>query len=123
MDTSWGPTGGNAALDNLFTSHPFMQLHIGAPGAAGTTNVAANTTRVNTTGKMAAAAAGSKLSNADLDWLGVPASETYVFFTLWSLGVGGTFGGSGVVVANPVTSGDNFRIPSGQLAAAVTLAS
>jgi hypothetical protein len=123
MATSWGPTAGNAALDALFTAHPFMQLHIGSPGAAGTSNVAGNTTRVTTAGKMAAAAAGAKLSNADIDWPNVSNSETYTFFTLWSLGAGGVFGGSGVIVANPVTAGDNFKIPSGSLSAAVILAS
>lgn len=123
MPPGWGPTAGNAALDAAFAAYPFMKLHIGQPGANGTSNPAGNTTRVDTTGKMAAAAAGSKASNAALDWTTVSTSETYTHCSFWTAGSGGTFGFSGTVLANPISSGDNFQIPSGQLVATVNLAS
>lgn len=123
MPPGWGPTEGNAALDNAFTNYPFMQLHTGQPGPAGTNNVATGVARVTTSGKMAAAAAGSKSSNAIVDFGTASASETYTHCSFWSLVAGGTFGFSGTVVANPVSSGDQFQIPSGQLTASVTLAS
>ena len=123
MPPGFGPTQGNAVLDGAFTTYPWMKLHIGQPGAAGTSNPAGETTRVDTTGKMAAAAAGSKASNAALDWTAVSTSETYTHCSFWTLAVGGTFGMSGTVTANPISSGDNFQIPSGQLVASVNLAS
>lgn len=123
MPPGWGQPAGNAALDNAFTTYKFMQLHIGQPGPNGTNNVAANATRVDVSGLMAAASAGSKVSNANTDWTNVAGSETYTHCSFWTLGAGGVFGFSGSVVANPITAGDNFRIPSGQLVASVTLAS
>lgn len=121
MPPGWGPTAGNAALDKAFTDYPFMQLHNGQPGAAGTNNVASGVGRVAPS--MAAAAAGSKSSDATTDFGVVSASTTYTHCSFWTLPVGGTFGFSGTVVANPISSGDQFQIPSGQLVASVNLAS
>jgi hypothetical protein len=121
VTTSWGPTAGNAALDAVLLSHPFMKLHIGAPGAAGLLNPALNTVRVSTLWNAAVAAAAT--NSADIDWTAVAASEMYTFFSMWSLAVGGTFGCSGVILANPVSSGDNFRLPAGLVTASLVLAS
>lgn len=121
MPPGWGPTAGNAALDNAFTAYKWMQLHTGQPGPNGTSNVAANAVRQQVA--MAAAAGGSIASNVNVDWTAVAGSETYTHCTFWTLNAGGVFGFSGTVVANPITAGDNFRIPAGQLVASVTLAS
>ena len=123
MPPGWGSTAGNAALDAAFTTYPFMKKHVGQPGPNGTSNPAGDTTRVDTTGKMAAASGGSKASNAALDWTNVSTSETYTHCSFWTQAVGGVFGFSGTMTANPVSSGDNFQIPSGQLVASVNLAS
>lgn len=123
MPPGFGPTLGNATLDGAFTTYPFMQLHTGQPGPNGTNNVATGVGRVDTTGKMAAAAAGSKASNAVIDFGIASASETYTHCTFWTLVAAGVFGESGTVTANPVSSGDQFQIPATQLVAAVNLAS
>jgi hypothetical protein len=123
MPPGWGPTAGNNALDSFFATYKFMQLHTGQPGANGTSNVAGNTVRVDLTGLMNAAAAGHIDNSADINWTTVSTSETYTFCSFWTLGAGGVFGGSGTVVANPISSGDDFRIPAGQLDGSVTLAS
>lgn len=123
MPPGWGPTAGNAALNNFFATYKFMQLHTGQPGANGTNNVAGNTVRVDVSALMNAAAAGHIDNAADINWTAVSTSETYTFCSFWTLAAGGVFGGSGAVVANPISSGDDFRIPAGQLDATVTLAS
>lgn len=123
MPPGWGPTAGNNALDGFFATYKFMQLHTGQPGANGTSNVAGNTVRVDVSALMNAAAAGHIDNSADINWTTVSTSETYTFCSFWTLGAGGVFGGSGTVVANPISSGDDFRIPAGQLDGTVTLAS
>lgn len=121
MSTSWGPAAGNAALDAVLLAHPFMKLHIGSPGATGLLNPALNVTRVSTSWNAAVAAATTNAT--DIDWVSVIASETYTFFSMWSLAVGGVFGCSGVLLTNPISSGDNFRLPAGLVTASLVLAS
>lgn len=99
----------------------YMQLHTGAPGSAGTANVASNSTRQQVT--FAAASAGSKVSNAQVQWTNVPTTETYADFTLWSAAAGGTFLLSGSVTGGAVTAGDTFQIPSGSVTISQTTAS
>jgi len=70
----------------------YVQLHIGDPGAAGTSNVAANTTRKLVTFG-SAAAAGAISNTADIEWLAVPNLETYTHVSFWSASGAGTFGG------------------------------
>jgi hypothetical protein len=93
----------------------FVKLHTGDPGAAGATNAAANTTRVQAT--FGAAASGGALSNtAVLDWLNVPNAETYSHVSLWTASSGGTFLGSdALAVARTVAVGDNFQIGVGEI--------
>lgn len=121
MPPGWGPTAGNNALDDFFATYPFIQMHTGQPGANGTNNVAGNNVRKSVS--VNAAAAGHIDNSADVDWTAVSTSETYTFCSFWTLVAGGVFGGSGTVVANPISSGDDFRIPAAQLDATVTLAS
>jgi hypothetical protein len=121
-DGNWlGFEAANAALDAEGTARPWIQLHTGAPGSAGTANAAGNTIRKQAS--WASASGGSKATNADLTWTNVSTSETYTHFTTWSASSAGTFGVSGTITANPVTNGDTFTIASGGLAISVTLAS
>lgn len=98
-----------------------MKLHIGAPGAAGTANPAANTTRKQVTWNISSAGATTN-SNAPT-WTSVPSSETYTDCSFWSASSGGTFGFSGTVTNGAVSSGNDFDIPIGSLAVSTTLAS
>ncbi len=98
----------------------FVKLHLGDPGAAGTANPAANTTRQAVT--FAAASAGSVVSNADVTWLSVPNTETYTHFSLWTASSGGTFVGSGTVASGGVTVGQDFTLASGNVSASLIVA-
>lgn len=90
-----------------------VQLHIGDPGAAGTSNPAAETDRIQLTFG-AAAASGSISTTADAEWTNVAATETYSHVSLWSASTGGTFVGAAALAApKDVNLGDTFRIPSG----------
>ena len=59
MAESWSSTSGNAALDTLLAAYPWIKLHTGAPGSAGTSNAATNTTRKQATWTSAASGAAS----------------------------------------------------------------
>lgn len=98
----------------------YVQLHIGAPGAAGTSNVAANTTRqVVTFGS--AAATGAISNTAAVEWTSVSNTETYSDVTFWTASSGGTFLGQDTLSSSAaVTAGDTFRIPIGDLDLTVT---
>jgi hypothetical protein len=113
MATSWGPTAGNAALDTLLATYSWIKLHIGSPGAAGTSNPAVETTRQQATWTAAASGAAA---NSNL-------SEDYTHFTAWTASTAGVFGFSGIVTANSVTAGDTFQIAIGDLDVTLTLAS
>jgi hypothetical protein len=111
----------NTLLDTLGAAFPYFQLHTGFPGAAGTANVAGNTTRKQATWN--AAASASKTTSADLAWTSVSTSETYTHVTGWSAASGGTCGWSGPLTAPAVTAGDNFTITAGTYSLAFTPAS
>jgi hypothetical protein len=98
----------------------WVKLHLGDPGAAGTSNAAANTTRQQ--GTFGSAAASGAISNtAAIEWTSVPNTETYSHISLWSASSGGTFLGSDDLSSTaPVTAGDTFRIPVGDLDVTVT---
>jgi len=117
MTLGYAPARARKHLDDLVTDFPFAQWHVGDPGAAGTANLAANTTRTDLTGKFAAASTASatttKASNAAVSVTGVPASEDYTHVSFWSAASAGTFGGSALVTANALTAGDTLTIPSG----------
>lgn len=121
MAEGWGPTAANHALDTEMALYTWMKLHIGAPGAAGTTSPAAETTPKQIT--WAAAASGATTSTAGLSWTNVAGSEDYTHFTTWTASTAGTFGISGTVTANPVVAGDTFSIAAGDVDVSLTLAS
>lgn len=97
----------------------WVQLHTGDPGAAGTANVAGNNTRK--TMAFAAAAAGSKATNADITWTGVSTSETYTHVSLWDAAAAGNYLWSGPLTASKaVNAGDTFTLTSGQVSVGLT---
>jgi hypothetical protein len=93
----------------------YAKLHLGDPGAAGTSNAAANTTRqVVTFGS--AAATGAISNTAAVEWTSVSNTETYSHVSFWTASSGGTFLGSDDLSSTAaVTAGDTFRIPTGDL--------
>lgn len=121
MAEGWGPTAANSTLDTICAAYPWLKLHTGAPGSAGTSNPATETTRKEIS--YAAASGGAIASDAQAQWTNVAGSETYTKCTFWTLSAAGTFGFSGSVTANPVTAGDTFTIESGDVDATLTLAS
>lgn len=91
-----------------------VQMHIGDPGAAGTANPAANTTRKASTFGTDAAA-GSIANTVAVVWDPVPATEVYTHFTLWTAETSGTFCASGTVTGGSVTSGQIAQFAIGAL--------
>lgn len=101
---------------------PYVQLHVGDPGAAGTANPAGETTREQATGTFVIAA-GATTNPAAIAWSSVTTAETYTYISLWSAASGGTFLASGTITANPVAVGDNFTIPVGDATISMPVAS
>lgn len=66
----------------------FVQLHTGAPGAAGTSNISANTTRNAITWN---APSGGSMTLATLSNWTMTATETITTITLWTASTSGTF--------------------------------
>lgn len=103
--------GGTAGTNITAPAHVYAKLHTGDPGEAGTSNAAANTTRVEIT--FGASSGGVITSNASVDWTNVPNAETYSHISLWDASTGGNCLGSGALSASKtVAIGDNFSIPS-----------
>lgn len=97
----------------------WVKRHLGDPGAAGTSNPAADTTRVQAS--FSAASAGAITNNADVEFPSVTTTETYTHVSLWSASTGGTFLGSDDLNASAVMqAGDDFVIPAGDLDIAIT---
>lgn len=93
----------------------WVQIHTGDPGAAGTANIALNTTRQQAAfGSVASAGAIS--NSSPLSWPNVPAAETYTHVSFWTAATGGTFTGSDDL-ADPraVQVGDTFTIAAGDI--------
>lgn len=108
----------NSSLDTVLAGTTWVQLHTAAPGAAGTTAIAGNSTRKSIT--MAAAASGDKASNSAAAWTTVSNTETYTHFSLWTASSAGTFLYSGTVSGGAVTAGNDFTIASGSLTCSIT---
>jgi hypothetical protein len=110
---------GNAT--DYSATNVYVKLHIGDPGAAGTTNPATETTRKLVS--FSAASTGGLTSDADVSWTNIAGSEDATFFTIWDNLTAGNFLFSGTVAGNAYTAGDTFTIPSGSLTVSLTLAS
>jgi hypothetical protein len=100
----------------------YAQLHVGAPGSAGTSNIAGNIVR-QAAGAFAAPAGGTTSNSGAINWTSVSTSETYSHVTLWSASSGGTFVASGSITAGAILVGQNFTIPAGGLSVTLPVAS
>jgi hypothetical protein len=111
MTLGFSTAAANTHLDNTGSTYPWVKLHVGDPGAAGTSNAATETTRKQAT--WGSASSASKTTTADLVWTNVAGTEDYTHCSFWSASSAGTFGGSGAITANAVTTADTFTIPTG----------
>ena len=97
----------------------FVKLHLGDPGAAGTGNPAAETTRQAVT--FSAASGGAITNSAVVTWTNVAATETVTHVSFWDASTAGTFIGSDdLAVSKALTAGDNAEFAAGALDLAVT---
>jgi hypothetical protein len=110
--TSWL----DAIVNNTSYSNTnvWIQLHTAAPGAAGTTAIATNSTRKEAS---FGTASGGAITNDGTppSWTSVPATETYTHFTAWSASTAGSFLFSGAVTNGAVNSGDDWSIAAADL--------
>ena len=121
MATGLASGQADAILDALCRSVAYsdplsfnVKLHIGDPGAAGTSNAAGNTTRKAVT--FSAASGGAITNSAALNWTSVSTTETYTHVSFWSDIAAGTFLGSDALnTPRSVTAGDNFEIAIGDI--------
>lgn len=118
--TGIAAAGANTALDAIRTDTPFIQLHTGDPGAAGTANVATETTRKAIT--FSASAGGVMTTTVALTWTNILGSQDATFFTIWNASSAGTFKFSGTITANPYTAGDTYSIAIGGLVLTIVAA-
>lgn len=99
----------------------YIKLHIGDPGANGTSNPATETTRK--AASFGASSAGTLTSDADITWTNISGSEDATYFTAWDNASAGNFLFSGSINGNAYTAGDTYVIPSGSLTVSLTIAS
>ena len=99
----------------------YVKLHVGDPGAAGTSNTATETTRKAVS--FAGASNGSIASDADVSWTNISGSQDATFFTAWDSIDAGSFLFSGTITGNPYTAGDTYTISSGSFVTSLTVAS
>ena len=118
---------GNAWMDALgnntsfAVAQPYIKLHTGDPGAAGTANPATETTRKAVS--FSAASAGGLTSDADISWTNITGNQDANHFTCWDNISAGNFLFSGAIVAGAYTAGDTYTISAGNLTVSLTLAS
>jgi len=90
---------------------PYIKLHLGDPGEAGTANAAVEATRKAVS--FSAAASGSIASSATITWTNVSTTETYSHWSLWDAATSGNCLWSGAFSSSAaVTAGDTFQITS-----------
>lgn len=98
----------NGWVDGLGTL--YAKLHTGDPGAAGTANASAETTRKAMT--FGAASGGSATQTGTVSWASWTAgSETITDVSYWTAATAGTFEGSFQLTASkPMTNGDTLDL-------------
>lgn len=122
MAEGFGPAGAGTALDALVAAYPWIKLHTAAPGSAGTSNAATETTRKQAT--WAATGVDGIVENTNaLTWTAISGSQDATHFSAWTASSAGTFGFSGTITANAYTAGDDYTVAIGALVVSVTLAS
>lgn len=111
----------SALITSLIGTYKYVQLHTGAPGAAGTANVAGNSTRKLVA--FGAVSGGAVASNADITWTAVPTTEQYLKCSFWDALTAGNFGVSGAITGNAVTAGDTATAAAGTITISLPVAS
>lgn len=97
----------------------YVKLHLGAPGAAGTSNPATETTRKQFS--FSAAATGATSNTDQEDWASYPASETVSHVSFWDDPTAGNFLGSDdLATSQAMTTGETFRMRIGDIDLAIT---
>ena len=119
LGNSWMDALGNAT--SFSVAVPYVKLHVGDPGAAGTANPATEVTRKSVS--FSAASAGGLTSDADVSWTNIAGSQDATHFTCWDSLTVGNFLFSGAITAGAFTAGDTYTISSGNLTVSLTLAS
>lgn len=136
LATGLAPAVANAIYDALYNNTapgagvlqvtaPWIKLHVGDPGAAGTSNAAGNATRKDISALMGASASGAVTnSGGAITWTTgeVTTAEDYTHFSIWDASTGGNFKQSGTITANAVAVGDQFTIPTNDLDFTLTVA-
>lgn len=107
--------------DTFAVAAVYVKLHVGDPGAAGTSNPATETTRKEAS--FSAASSGTLTSDSALTWTNIAGSQDATHFTAWDNVSAGNFLFSGTITANAYTAGDTFTIASGSLTVSLTIAS
>lgn len=107
--------------DTFAVAAVYVKLHVGDPGAAGTSNAATETTRKEAS--FSAASSGTLTSDAAVTWTNIAGSQDATHFTAWDNISTGNFLFSGTITANAYTAGDTFTIASGSLTVSLTVAS
>ena len=92
----------NAAIDAALTGVTHAQLHTGAPGGSGTSNVAAGVSRASVTGVGGATGAADTLTGT---WTIPGAGGPYTHYSLWTASSGGTFVNDGTLTPNESFAG------------------
>lgn len=119
LANAWLNALGNATSFSVTTA--YVKLHVGDPGAAGTSNAATETTRKAVS--FAAASNGALASDADVTWTNIAGSQDATHFTAWDSATVGNFLFSGTITGNAYTAGDTYTISSGGLTVSLTVAS
>ena len=119
LANAWLNALGNATSFSVTTA--YVKLHVGDPGAAGTSNAATETTRKSVS--FAAASNGALASDADVSWTNIAGSQDATHFTAWDNETAGNFLFSGTITGNAYTAGDTYTISSGALTVSLTVAS
>jgi hypothetical protein len=119
LANAWLDALGNATSFSVTT--PYVKLHVGDPGANGTSNPATETTRKSVS--FGASSAGSLASDADVVWTNIAGSQDATHFTAWDNETAGNFLFSGTITGNAYTAGDTYTISSGGLTVSLTVAS
>ncbi len=98
----------------------WVQLHVGDPGAAGTSNPATETTRKSVS--FGAASGGAVANDAVVTWVGIAGSQDATHFSVWDASSAGNFLFSGVITANAYTAGDTYNVAVGGFTAGFNVA-
>jgi hypothetical protein len=115
MTVGLSTTAAGQLLTTLKGNYTWAKLHVGDPGAAGTSNAAVETDRIQATWPTTVSNTNTMSNENVMTWTAVGGSEDYTHISFWTASTAGTFGMSGTITANPVTSGDTFELAVGDV--------